>query len=381
MVPRIFVSGVGIISPLGSSCEKTWQALLAGKTGIQKTSRGLEARIYDFSLNGARSRMGDFALLAAAEALKQSGLSTEEIRGENIGCAVSQSKPLIEGRHPELDSTLLLSSFFGWSSESVVAREFGLEGPSTNLVAACATGIASLQTGAQWIQSGLCDMALVGAAESSLNDFYRAGFQQMGVLADEKNGMTSARPFDRSRTGFVMGEGAAVMVLESENSLRRRGHTPLAELLRAVMRQSPSDVLRFDSDGDSVAKLLLQTTKGCGNPGYINAHGTGTQFNDLAETKGIRKAFGRLADNIPVSSTKAATGHLLGAAGAVEAAFSVLALRDQMIPPTLNLENPDPGCDLDFVPRISRKTPLSATMSLSYGFGGQMGAVLFGKVN
>ncbi|MCG3204795.1 MAG: 3-oxoacyl-[acyl-carrier-protein] synthase 2 [Elusimicrobia bacterium] len=388
--PRIYVSGIGMVSPLGASCEKTWQALLEGKTGILKSQNGLEARIFDFSPNGARSRMGDFALLAAAEALRQAGLSDNDIRGENIGCAVSQSKPLLqpppipptEQRGGGLfDSTLLFSSFFGWSSESLVAREFGLEGPSSNLVAACATGIASLQMGVQWIRTGLCEIVLVGASESSLNEFYRAGFQQMGVLADEKNGVASARPFDKNRSGFVMGEGAAVMVLESEASVQKRGHRPLAEVLNVALRQSARDVLRFDPSGEAVSSLITQVNPGPGIPDYINAHGTGTVFNDLVEARGIHRAFGKKAKDILVSSTKAATGHLLGAAGAVEAAIAVLALRDQVVPPTLNLDSPDPDCDLDCVPHQSRKAALSSALSLSYGFGGQMGAVLFGRVS
>ena len=371
MKREIVVSGIGIVTPLGSSREKTWGALLSGHSAIARCAQGWESRIYDFSPNGARSRMGDFALLAAEEALRHAGLPTDALHGKNIGCAVSQSKPLVQS----LDPQLLLASFFGWSSESVVQREFGLEGPCANLVAACATGVASIQAAAQWIDAGLCDMALAGAAESSLNEFYQAGFEKMGVLA----GDGGAKPFDKNRTGFVMGEGAAVLLLESSDSARRRGHAPIAKYLKAVLRQSASDALRFDPDGDSVAALIKQTIAGFETPGYINAHGTGTQFNDLTETRGIQKAFAAVAKAPPVSSTKAATGHLLGAAGAVEAAFAALALRDQKIPPTLNLTDRDPGCDLDYVP-FSRSVDISSALSLSYGFGGQMGAVLFGKM-
>lgn len=373
---NIVVTGVGLVTPLGSSREKTWANLIDGKNGIAKTPEGLEARIYDFSPNGARSRMGDFAVLATGEALRHAGFNLDEIRGRNIGCAVSQSKPILMTTP---DPALLLASFFGWSSESVVKREFGLEGPSGNIVAACATGIASIQLGAHWIQSGQCDIAVAGAAESSLNFFYRSGFQQMGVLADECDGIRSPKPFDRYRSGFVMGEGAAVLVLESESFAQSRGAKPLARLLRASLGQSAHDPLRFDSDGSAVARLISQTTNGFDSPGYINAHGTGTLVNDVVETRGIKKSLGKSAWRIPISSTKAATGHLLGAAGAVEAAFSVLALRDQVVPPTLNFSQPDSECDLDYVPGKSRPAELDSTLSLSYGFGGQMGAVLFGR--
>lgn len=398
MRPGVVVSGIGIVTPLGNGREKTWRALLGGKSAINRGDEGFEARVYDFSANGARSRMGDFAILAAAEAIRHAGLDVDNLRGKNIGCAVSQSKPVIPSKagiqvsshllrningldsrfrvDDEAGIDILLGSFFGWSAESVVQREFGLEGPSANLVAACATGIASIQMGARWVQEGVCDMVLVGAAESSLNEFYRAGFRQMGVLAEEGQ----ARPFDLKRTGFVMGEGAAVMLLESERSARGRGHAPVARLASAVMRQSRSDALRFDPDGGAVAALIGSATQSAGAPGYINAHGTGTWFNDLAETRGIKKSLGAAARDIPVSSTKAATGHLLGAAGAVEAAFAALALRDQRVPPTLNLSTNDPDCDLDYVPRDARAVALTSTMSLSYGFGGQMGAVMFGKI-
>jgi len=378
----ILITGIGIVTPLGSSREQTWQSLLAGKSGIRPTKEGWEARVGDFSPNGARSRMGDFAVLAAAEALRHAGFFPGDVRGRNIGCAVSQSKPIIseipvsqKNMVPLLESQLLLSSFFGWSAESVVQREFGLEGPTANVVAACATGVASIQTASRWIEAGLCDIVLAGAAESSLNDFYRAGFRQMGVLAGEGG----AKPFDRQRTGFVMGEGAAVMVLESERSAGARGQEPVARLLKATLRQSGLDALRFDAAGDSVASLISRTIQDFAAPDYINAHGTATLFNDLAETRGIKKSLKGKWEGLPVSSTKAATGHLLGAAGAVEAAFAALALRDQIVPATLNLTDRDPECNLDYVPGPARRAALSSAMSLSYGFGGQMGAVLFGK--
>jgi 3-oxoacyl-[acyl-carrier-protein] synthase II len=218
---------------------------------------------------------------------------------------------------------------------------------------------------------------LVGASESSLNDFYRAGFRQLGVLAGETRGVRAARPFDRDRSGFVMGEGAAVLVLETGASAHARGAKTLARVGRTVLRQSAGDALRFDEDGSVVAALIRAATAGRVTPGYINAHGTGTIFNDAVESRGIRAALGARADQIPVSSTKAATGHLLGAAGAVEAALTVLALRDQIVPPTLNLDNPDCDADLDYVPQRARRVKLESALSLSYGFGGQMGAVVF----
>ncbi len=371
----IFISGIGLVTPLGNGREKTWSQLLANKSAVRTGEAGMEARVIDFSLNGARSRMGDFALLAAQDALDQAGFTDEDLRSIRVGCAVSQSKPLLDS----MDPSLVMSSFFGWSAGHVIRRRYGFEGPFTNVVAACATGVASIECGAAWISSGQCDVVLVGACESSLNNFYRSGFEKMGVLASQESGHLP-RPFDHRRTGFVMGEGAAVMVLESEASLKRRGHPALASLKSVTLQHSVSDAIRFDAEGSAVSRLVRTACSGV-TPSYINAHGTGTLFNDLAETLGLKKAFGDLAYKIPISSTKAATGHLLGAAGAVEAAFAVLALRDQKIPPTLNLTTPDPQCDLDYVPHTSRSAQVDTALSLSYGFGGQLGAVLFERVS
>ncbi len=370
---KIVVSGVGIVSPLGNGREKTWAALLNGETGICSAPHGLEARVIDFSLNGARSRMGDFALLAADEALRHAGFDPAHLSEFSMGCAVSQSKPIVT---PALDPSLLLASFFGWSAGVLIRDKFKLSGPSANIVAACATGIASIDLGASWIRDGLCDIVLVGAAESSLNEMYRSGFEQMGVLA--KGSPRDVKPFDQNRSGFAMGEGAAVLVLESEESAQKRGHRPLAALGRTVLQHSASDSVRFDSDGSAVARLLKPLSSD-GFPDYINAHGTATPMNDSVETKGIKLAFPKEAKHIKISSTKAATGHLLGAAGAIEAGFCVLALRDQIVPPTLNLSTADPECDLDYVPGCAHQMKISKAVSLSYGFGGQMGAVSFEK--
>ncbi len=377
----IVISGIGMITPLGSTREQTWSNLLAGCSGIVFTGHGLEAPILGFSENGARSRTGDFALVAAQEALRHAEINSSLIETKKIGCAIGQSKPLLKSADSStlLDPSLIMSSFSGWSAEAVVQREFGFSGPAQNIVAACATGIAAIELASSWIRSGLCDLALAGASESSLHPLYRAGFSQMGVLS-EGNSPDCVRPFDANRNGFAMGEGAAILVLESKESARERGFPPLAVLRGARMKQNTSDAVRFDPQGEEIASLIRETIGSHREPDYINAHGTGTRYNDAVETKGIRLAFGAKAEKIPVSSTKAATGHLLGAAGAVEAAISILALRDGFIPPTLHLTTPDPDCDLDYVPHTARRQDLDSVLSLSFGFGGQMGAVLFGKI-
>jgi 3-oxoacyl-[acyl-carrier-protein] synthase II len=394
----VVVSGIGLVTPLGASRELTWRRLLNGETGIRGRENGLEAAVRGVSPNGARSRAGDFAVLAADEAFHQSGLDPANV---DVGCAIGQSKPLLchceeqsdeaissmrsprplrglAMTDPSLDPSLLLSSFTGWSLESVVKSHFRLNGPSANVTAACATGVASIETAAAWIRSGACDAALAGAAEASLFPFYRAGFERMGVLA-QGDDPRNARPFDRRRTGFAMGEGAAVLVLESEKLCRRRGGVPIARLANAVMRHSSHDPIRFDDGGGDVARLVAAALRGRGAPSYINAHGTGTVMNDAAESRGLRTALGP-ASGAHVGSTKASTGHLLGAAGAVEAAFAALSVHDGVMPPSLHIEEPDPLCDFWLLRDEARRSDVRSALSLSYGFGGQMGAVLWERI-
>ncbi len=371
-----------MVSPLGLSAPVTWKNLIQGQTGIGVCVEGngpvLAARVLGFSPNGARSRMGDFAILAAKEALLNAGFEASEWSEQSIGCAISQSKPVLANEWGpfKLSPDLLLSGFSGWSSENVVQRSLGLKGPAANVAAACATGVAAIQQSIFWLWSGECELVLAGASESSLNPLYWAGFENMGALVDAGD-PKAARPFDKFRSGFSIGEGAAVMLLEKEDSLRTRGAKPLAFIKNVRMMHNPTDTIRFDEDGDYVARLILNVLRDSKKLDYINAHGTGTHLNDLQETRGIKKALGPEAYNIPISSTKAATGHMLGAAGAIEAAFCALAIHDQIIPPTLNLTTPDPDCDLDYVPHFARKKTVQTAMSLSYGFGGQMGAVIF----
>jgi 3-oxoacyl-[acyl-carrier-protein] synthase II len=256
----------------------------------------------------------------------------------------------------------------------VVKSHFSLTGPSANVAAACATGVAAIETAASWIRSGQADVVLAGAAEASLSPFYRAGFSRLGVLAPGAD-PRAARPFDRDRAGFAMGEGAAVLVLESEEFCRARGGRPLARLLATALRQSSRDAIQFDDNGRDVGRVIAAALAGHAAPSYVNAHGTGTVLNDAAEARAFSHAFSDGATWI--GSTKASTGHLLGAAGAVEAAFAALAVAENVMPPSIHLATPDALCAFPLV-RAARPGVRSA-LSLSYGFGGQMGAVLFGR--
>ncbi|MFN0117223.1 MAG: beta-ketoacyl synthase N-terminal-like domain-containing protein [Elusimicrobiota bacterium] len=374
MKEKILVTGMGMVSALGLTTNETWAGIIAGKTGISfNPLTGLSAGIPAIGLNGHKSRAGEFIIKVAKEALTQAQLLDPKIENYTIGCAIGQSKPLIDSN--ELSATMLLSSFSGWSMEALVKKEFKLEGPSTNIVAACATGIACLSTAEYWLQNDLCDAVIVGASESSLNPLYQTGFRQMGVLC-EGDSFLNVCPFDEDRSGFAMGEGASVLILEKEGSAQKRNVQPIAILEKTVMLHNTYGRTGSDKNGKAIGRVLSKLL-GDVKPNYINLHGTGTVMNDASESMAIEDFFNTEAKSIPVSSTKAATGHLLGAAGAIEAAIAVLALRDQILPPTLNLKKPIR--DLDFVPNKSRLASIQSAASLSYGFGGQLGGVLFSK--
>lgn len=389
----VYVTGVGLVTPLGGSREKTWARLLAGDAGLLAENGRLMARVDDFWPTGL-PRPGDFAVAAAIEALRQAKYDPWRANGADIGVAIGQSKPFLFYAPPAScakraeDAGLVPRSterrdglsgppdgIWGRWAGDAVREALSLTGPASNPVAACATGIAAIGEGISWLRSGEATAVLVGAAEASLHPLYEAGFAQMGVLIDS-DVPAAARPFDRRRSGFAMGEGAAVLLIETEASFSARGAAPLARVESLVLRQASTDVLRFDSGGAGVAALVKRAIGEAGKIDWVNAHGTGTRFNDEMESRGLAEAFsGKAAP--AVSSTKAATGHLLGAAGAVEAAFAVLSITSGAVPATLNLETPDPDTGLNLVRGRSQSGRIEAALSLSYGFGGQMGAVLF----
>jgi 3-oxoacyl-(acyl-carrier-protein) synthase len=255
-------------------------------------------------------------------------------------------------------------------------RVFRLNGPVKNVSAACATGSASLILASKWIEEGVCDMVLAGACESSLYPLYVAGFDNMGVLAKER-----VCPFSLDRQGFAVGEGAGIFVLERKDKAMMRGANIYAEIAGCSMANDARGAVNSDPGGLAISEAIIKSMNKSGfqEIDYINAHGTGTRLNDLIETKAIKKAFSGKEGRISVSSTKAATGHLLGASGAVEAAFCMLSLRDQVVPATLNLLNRDPECDLDYTPNSAKRRLVRSAMSLSFGFGGQITSIVAGR--
>ena len=372
----VVITGIGLATPLGCSRVKTWSKVRDGQSVVQETnaeSPGAEwepfARCAPFINPNGLHRIFPLAASAVAEALDDSGVNLRSCFPEKIGCSLSLSKPVMPGPL----SNVLQPDSVG----EFVARKFGMKGPVRNYVAACATGVHSILAACRWLEEGQCDLVIAGSAESSLHPLFLSGFAQMGVLSK------SPRPFDENRDGFVIGEGAGILVLERLEDAMGRNAKIYARVLSCAVGSDFCQPTRFEPDGSSIASVVRRAMEKSGveveDLGYVNLHGTGTRLNDLVETRGLRKVFGKKADMLACSSTKSSTGHLLGAAAAVEAALCCLAIRDGFIPPTANLESQDRECDLDYTPNKGRPRAINAALSLSFGFGGPIGAVVLGK--
>jgi 3-oxoacyl-(acyl-carrier-protein) synthase len=325
---------------------------------------------------------------AAAEALSDARIHFASIDRDRTGCSIGahmgDTDYVLE--RLEIQHALSPASKQPWWHQwlpntacAVVAREFGLGGPSLSNSTACASGTIAILKAVRAIRDRQCDVALAGSSEA-IHPLFAAGFYNMGVLAEHEDPLQACRPFDRNRNGFVMGEGAAMFVLERLAHAKRRGAAIYAELLGGRMLSDARHITSLDADSDSLVELIRGTLSSSGvaprDIAYINAHGTGTQQNDVLETRGIRTAFGRAADSVCVSATKSMLGHLVNASGSVELAIMTLALRDGFAPPTLNLTDPDPECDLDCIPLVGRVRPFEHAMKLSIAFGGHLAAVV-----
>jgi 3-oxoacyl-[acyl-carrier-protein] synthase II len=369
---EVAITGIGMVTPLGVGREKTWAALTASASAV--TTSKLYPGILTASVEGLpfppELRLLSMGFLAAAEAVDDARLNLHGIAAQRIGCTVSASKPNLAAS--DESAIPFNEAYYQGAVGEQLYRILKLRGPIRSISAACSTGTHSIILAAQWIREGLCDVVIAGAAESSLHPLYLAGFSKMGVLAKDQ-----VRPFDTHRQGFAIGEGAGIVIVENKHHALMRGAKVYGILNGWAMANDIHMACTFSPDGQSIAGAITSVLKMSSQAtvDYINAHGTATTHNDRAESLAIRQAFGHEAGGIAVSSTKAATGHLLGASGAVELGISLLALRDNTIPPTLNLNFPDPDCDLDYTPHLSRRRSISSIMSLSFGFGGQIGAL------
>ena len=388
-----------MVTPLGWGTEPTWVRLLAGHTAVggQRIGDGKTAvaRVTQHTgqqgLDGADPAIA-FVLAAASEAVAQSGLAPKALGGGRAGVVIGCSKGcvlnLLTAHQAFLAGDRTAAAELGRADAAeparAVSRKFALNGPCMGMATACATGLHAVIRGAQLIADGLADVVLAGATDASIHPLFISSFRRMGVLAEANGDATTAcRPFDRRRRGFALGEGAAVLVLESPQSVAARDGRTLGRLVGWGIGADPTGLAALGSDGEALATVLRRTLRaaaiGPEQVGYVNAHGTATETNDPVETRALKGALGVAAHRTAVSSVKGALGHMMGAAGAVEAALTVLAVARQVAPPTANLVDPDPDCDLDYVPGHARHQEIRYALKLSTGFGGAIGALVVGR--
>lgn len=394
----VVVTGVGLVTPFGAGRELSWSAICQGQSSVRwlvaddlggALPRGMRwagAIAPSDSHSTSSEPVVSLALTAAREAMSHARISVSSLCSDRGGCVIGTSKLGLRSfaRAMQQADDVLPELLWPNAAALAVAAECRLSGPVLCPVAACATGLVSLIRGADLIRSGECDVVLAGSSDASLVPIVLGSFQRLGVLARGFEDAGSAcRPFDALRSGFVIGEGAAVLVLENREHALARGASVIAEFVTSGMASDPSGLTQVDPEGTSLARLIQNVLK-CANVApteidAINLHGTATRANDVAESRAIRLAFGSAANRLVCSSQKGAIGHLLGAAGSVESAMAVLSLRDQIVPPTINLRTPDAQCDLDYAANVSRPTPLRHVLKVSLGFGGHLAVGLFRK--
>ena len=406
---RVVVTGLGIVSPVGNDIASAWASILAGRSGIGPVKRidttnfpthfGGEIRELDLQpyLSAKEARRMDafmqYGVVAGIQAMRDSGFVVTEANADRIGILMGSGMGGLESieetysKFLETHSPRKVSPFFIPGSiinlvSGHLSIEFNITGPNLAVATACTTSTHALGLAMRLIQYGEVDAMLAGGSEMATCVTGMSGFSQARALS-QRNGdpQGASRPWDKDRDGFVMGDGAGAMMLEEYESAKARGAKIYAEILGFGMSGDAFHVTAPPENGEGARKAMVRTLADAEiNPDqvqYINAHATSTELGDRAETTAIRRAFGAAADKLAVSSTKSMTGHLLGAAGAVEAIFCVLALRDQVAPPTINLDQPGEGCDLDYVPKHARQMRLEYTLSNSFGFGGTNGSLIF----
>ena len=399
-MPEVCVTGLGLVTPLGVTARTTWTNLLQARTAVRLVDLNAEATelaapVTDFPGPPGlanEDRSVQFALSTARQAMADAGLSISNRVQHPGGAVIGSSKggvlSLLAAHARWLASGTGLDHAIARADPAraarLVAQHCRIVGPCLAVAAACATGLHAVIRGAQMIADGQADLVLAGATDASIHPLFLASLRRLGVLATASGDpATACRPFDKHRTGFVVGEGAAVLVLESRSHARAR-HAPVKAVLAGwALGADPSGLVRHDPKGRATAGLTRQIlTKARLQPHhihYINAHGTATKANDIAETRAIKLALTTAAATVSISSVKGALGHMMGAAGAAEAAICVLALQNQIIPPTVNLEHADSECDLDYTPRQARRRRIDHAMCLSAGFGGQIGGLILSR--
>lgn len=408
---RVVITGLGMLSPLGTDVASTWEGILAGRSGIRRIdhfdtenfSTKFAGLVPDFAmddyLSGKEARKMDifvqYGMVAAIQALRDAGLDMDKENGERVGVAIGSGiggLTNIEENHRKLTESgpRKLSPFFVPSTiinmiAGNLAIMYGFKGPNFATVTACTTGTHNIGFAAQQIQLGTADVMVAGGAEKGSTPLGMGGFAAARALSTRNDDPTAAsRPWDRDRDGFVLADGAGAVVLEEYERAKARGATIYGELIGYGMSDDAYHMTAPSEDGAGAALAMGNAIRDAGidpaDVAYVNAHATSTKVGDLIEIHAVKKVFGDHAPKLAMSSTKSMIGHLLGAAGAVEAIFTLLAMRDSVAPPTINLDNPDEGCDLDLVANQAQQRTIDVALSNSFGFGGTNGSLLFRKV-
>lgn len=408
MKRRVVITGMGIVSPLGIGLDDNWQAICQGKSGIGPITK-FDTTEYPAKIAGEvknfdpepyidkkdQKKMDVFiqyALAAGSMAIKQSGLIIDESNADRVGVLVGSGLgglQTIEKYHtlllqngPKKVSPFFVPMLIVNLAPGQISIYFGCRGPNSSVVTACATGNHSIGEASRIIQRGDADAMIAGGVESTITPLAVAGFCALKALSTRNNEPEKAsRPFEKNRDGFVMAEGAGILVLENLESAKQRGASIFAEVIGFGCNADAYHITAPSPGGEGAARCMQIAIDDAdikpGDIDYINAHGTSTPMNDLSETIAMKTVFKDHVKNLPVSSTKSMTGHLLGAAGGVEAIFSILSIKHGIIPPTINYDEPDPECDLDYVPNVARKKDVRIVMSNSFGFGGTNATLIF----
>ncbi|MFZ5722788.1 MAG: beta-ketoacyl-ACP synthase II [Pseudomonadota bacterium] len=408
---RVVVTGMGMVTPLGNNVQDTWQGLLAGKSGVAPItewdtanfSTRFAAQVKDFDvegyLNPKEARRNDifiqYGLVAAIQAVRDAGITVTEENAPRIGVAmgsgiggltnIENTVLILHGQGPRKISPFFVPGTIVNMIAGNLAILCGFKGPNLAVTTACTTGTHCIGLAAQQIQLGLADVMIAGGAEKASTPLGIGGFCAARALSSRnEDPQAASRPWDKDRDGFVLGDGAGALVLEEYEHAKKRGANIVGELIGFGMSDDAFHMTAPPEDGAGAAMSMRNALAGAGLPAdamhYINAHGTSTPAGDVAEARAVKSVFGAHAYKLAVSSTKSMHGHLLGAAGAIEAIITLLAIRDQVAPPTINLANPDADCDLDFVPNTARSMRIDVALSNSFGFGGTNGSLIFRRV-
>ena len=408
---RVVITGLGCVAPVGNTVSTAWDALIAGQSGIATITKfdaspfstHFAGEVKGFNVEdympGKEARHMDtfihYGMAAGIQAMQDSGLEVTEANDERIGVIVGSGiggLPMIEETHAELTNRgpRRISPFFVPASiinmiSGHLSIKYGLKGPNLAIVTACTTGLHSIGAAGRLIEYGDADIMIAGGAESTISPLGLGGFASARALSSRNDDpATASRPWDKDRDGFVLGEGAGVMVLEEYEHAKARGAKIYAELLGFGMSADAHHMTAPLEDGDGARRCMVSAMNNAGinadQVDYVNAHGTSTPLGDVAETVAIKRALGDHAKKIVVNSTKSMTGHLLGGAGGLEAVFTALAVHKQLSPPTINIFNQDPACDLDYCANAAREMKINVAVKNSFGFGGTNGTLIFGKL-